>query len=71
MNNLVCNLKETLSDQSGNKNKFMVGKPTRNTRSFHLYYVVGLIRVKDGKLITDNGEICNVLNDFFACVFNG
>ena len=31
--------------------------------------VVRPIRAKDGKLIADNSEMCNVLNDFFASVF--
>jgi hypothetical protein len=48
-----------------------------NPKSFYAYVrsklsvndLVGPMRAKDVKLITDNGEMCNVLNDLFASVF--
>jgi ribose 5-phosphate isomerase len=48
-----------------------------NRKSFYAYVrskinvkdVVGPIRAKDGELITDNGEMCNVLIDFSVSVF--
>jgi hypothetical protein len=48
-----------------------------NPKSFYAYVrsktsvkdVVGPLRANDGKLVTDNGDMCKILNDFFASVF--
>jgi hypothetical protein len=46
----------------------LANKVRHNPKSFYGYvrsiiikYVIGPIRAENGKLITDNGEICNVL----------
>jgi hypothetical protein len=55
----------------------LANKVKNNPISFYAYVrsktsvkdVVGPLRANYGKLVTDNGDMCKILNDFFASVF--
>ena len=53
----------------GSLGKIRVGRVTGNTHIFLGLTKVNRLKVPDGTLTTNDRETANVLNEFFACVF--